>query len=84
MLAYIDSVGIDSFPGGVPNSLVQSGEQWDYPNVWPPMQYLLCEGLRTLDDKNATDLANKWTTRWTRSNYIAYNETEAMFEKVSL
>lgn len=82
ILAYIDATGIDAFPGGVPTTLMQTGEQWDYPNAWAPLQHWLAEGLRTLDDKNATELANKWTRRWTLSNYIAYKETKAMFEKV--
>lgn len=30
----------------------------------------------------ATELANKWTKRWTLSNFIAYNETKYMYEKV--
>lgn len=63
VLTYIDSTGIDAFPGGVPATLMQTGEQWDYPNAWAPLQHWLSEGLRTLDDKNATDLANKWTNR---------------------
>lgn len=63
ILAYIDSTGIDAFPGGVPTTLMQTGEQWDYPNAWAPLQQWLSEGLRTLDDKEATDLANKWTNR---------------------
>lgn len=42
VLKYIDSVGIDKYPGGVPNSLQLSGEQWDYPNVWAPMQVFVC------------------------------------------
>lgn len=82
VLTYISANGIDAFPGGVPNTLVKSGEQWDFPNAWAPTQYLLSEGLRVLNDERATKLANKWTTRWVRSNYIAYNETGYMFEKV--
>lgn len=82
VLAYIDSIGIDSFPGGVPNTLMQTGEQWDYPNAWAPMQYILHEGLRTLNDTNATELANKWTNRWTRSNFLGYQDGNNMLEKV--
>lgn len=44
----------------------------------------MAEGLRTLEDTNATNLANKWTRRWTLSNFIAYNETRFMFEKVKI
>lgn len=29
ILAYIETAGIDAFPGGVPASLMQTGEQWD-------------------------------------------------------
>lgn len=27
-----------SFVGGVPTSMINSGQQWDYPNGWPPLQ----------------------------------------------
>lgn len=53
-------------------------------NAWAPLQHWISEGLRTLDDKDATKLANKWTQRWTLSNYIAYKETKVMFEKVAV
>lgn len=81
-LNYIKDLGLDLFPGGVPNTLRQAGEQWDYPNAWPPMQYIAIESLRGLNDANADRLAMKWTSRWVQSNYIAYQRTHAMFEKV--
>lgn len=83
ILNYINETGIDVFPGGVPNTLLQSGEQWDYPNVWPPMQYILVESLRQLEDDKANELAYSWASRWVRSNFIAYRDTRAMYEKVS-
>lgn len=82
VLNYINQTGIDLFPGGVPNTLTQSGEQWDYPNVWPPMQYLLVEGLRALGTPEACKMSFEWASRWVRSNFIAYKQTRAMFEKV--
>lgn len=30
VLAYIDKLKLDDFPGGVPNSLYNTGEQWDW------------------------------------------------------
>lgn len=84
VLAYLNANNIDAFPGGIPNTLVKSGEQWDFPNAWAPTQYIMTEGLRALNDKRATELANKWTNRWVRSNYIAYNDTGYMFEKVRI
>lgn len=82
VMNYIKVNKLDSFPGGVPNSLLQSGEQWDFPNVWPPMQYILIEGLKALQDKEAEELAFQWASRWVRSNFIAFRSTRAMFEKV--
>ena len=32
-------------PGGVATTLVHTGEQWDWPNAWPPLQQMLIEGL---------------------------------------
>ncbi|EPZ34027.1 Glycoside hydrolase, family 37 domain-containing protein [Rozella allomycis CSF55] len=29
------------FPGGVPTSLIESAQQWDFPNAWAPHQYYL-------------------------------------------
>lgn len=81
-MSYINDTGIDLYPGGVPNTLMQSGEQWDYPNVWPPMQYILVEGLKALDDEKASELAFDWASRWVRSNFIAFRDTRAMYEKV--
>lgn len=36
--------GALQFPGGVPTSLRKSGQQWDYPNAWPPLQHMLIDG----------------------------------------
>jgi len=33
--------------GGVMASLQETGQQWDAPNAWPPLQALLAEGLAT-------------------------------------
>ncbi|XP_037913972.1 trehalase isoform X2 [Hermetia illucens] len=81
VLKYINDTGIDQYPGGVPNTLSKTGEQWDFPNVWPPMQYLLIEGLEKLGTKETKELAYKWAERWTLSNYKAFKDTTHMFEK---
>ncbi|KAJ2642480.1 hypothetical protein GGF44_001648, partial [Coemansia sp. RSA 1694] len=31
-------------PGGIPATLYNSGQQWDYPSAWPPLQYVLMQG----------------------------------------
>lgn len=82
VLKYIEELKLDSYPGGVPNTLYHTGEQWDFPNVWPPMQYILVEGLNNLGTENAKNMSTRWGHRWVKSNFKAYTETRAMFEKV--
>ncbi len=48
-------------PGGLVTSEVHSGQQWDAPNGWPPLQYVSIIGLRNagrFDD--ALRIARKW------------------------
>jgi alpha,alpha-trehalase len=44
-------------------------------------QYLLVWGLDNLEDKRTKDLAYKWAQRWITSNFLAYKETQSMYEK---
>jgi len=37
--------GAFDYVGGVPTSLLRTGQQWDFSNAWPPLQELLIEGL---------------------------------------
>mmetsp|Transcript_2640 Transcript_2640/g.7939 ORF Transcript_2640/g.7939 Transcript_2640/m.7939 type:complete len:573 (-) Transcript_2640:216-1934(-) len=68
--------------GGVLTSLVDSGQQWDQPNAWPPLQYFIIRGLQRLRAPAAHDLARTLRSRWLDSNYRAWAATGAMFEKL--
>ncbi|TDZ31228.1 Trehalase [Colletotrichum spinosum] len=37
---------LDIKAGGVPATNFKTGQQWDQPNVWPPLMHILMEGLR--------------------------------------
>ncbi|RFU76595.1 trehalase precursor [Trichoderma arundinaceum] len=39
---------LDARPGGIPASNVQTGQQWDQPNVWPPHMHILMQGLNNV------------------------------------
>lgn len=82
MMKYIHRTDIDTYLGGVPNTLNHSGEQWDFPNVWPPMQHMLIEGLENLHDPKTSEIALRWATRWVQSNFIGWDRNEKMYEKV--
>ncbi|EDV36486.2 uncharacterized protein Dana_GF11930, isoform B [Drosophila ananassae] len=81
VMNYIKKNKLDSFPGGVPNTLYRTGEQWDMPNVWAPMQYFLVEGINNLNTKEAKAMSKDWAIRWVKSNFKAYKDGRHMYEK---
>ncbi|XP_013871324.1 trehalase [Austrofundulus limnaeus] len=78
---YLKGSGALKYPNGIPTSLVDSGQQWDYPNAWPPLQHMLIEGLSKLPSAEAKELAFDLAQRWIRTNWLAFSKYEAMFEK---
>ncbi|KAF7649993.1 hypothetical protein LDENG_00133150 [Lucifuga dentata] len=80
-LRYLKESGSLRFPNGVPTSLMESGQQWDFPNAWPPSQHMLIHGLSKLPSEDAKRLAFDLAQRWIRTNWLAYRKYEAMFEK---
>ena len=60
-----------------------SGQQWDFPNGWPPLQQLIIQGLENTGDPRAKKLAFDLAQKWILNNFEAYKESmpNAMFEK---
>ncbi|KAL0972682.1 hypothetical protein UPYG_G00193420 [Umbra pygmaea] len=83
-LHYLEASGGVIFPNGVPTSLVDSGEQWDYPNAWPPLQHMLIQGLSSLPSEKAQELGFDLAQNWVRTNWLAYMKYDAMFEKYNV
>ena len=59
-------------------TLRTSGEQWDQPNGWAPLQYLAIEGLRKYGE---FDLAREIAERWVRRNVQGYRDMGVLVEK---
>ena len=64
--------------GGFVTTLVASGQQWDAPNGWPPLQWLAMEGVRRYGRGDLADLARD---RWLTLNRRTYAQTGKMTEK---
>ena len=65
-------------PGGVVTTLKETGQQWDSPNGWAPLQWLTIQGLRNYgQDELAKDLAE----RWMKLNVKVYKATGKLMEK---
>lgn len=68
-------------PGGLRTTLVASGEQWDSPNGWAPLQWIAVAGLRRYGhDALAQDIA----TRWIAAVEAVYARTGLLFEKYDI
>lgn len=65
-------------PGGFATTLDSTGQQWDAPNGWPPLEWLAIEGARCY---GRADLADTARARWLALNRRVYRETGKMTEK---
>ena len=65
-------------PGGFVTTLIVSGQQWDAPNGWPPLEWLTMEGVRLY---GRAELADSARTRWLALNRRTYEATGKMTEK---
>ena len=83
---------LNVYPGGVPASSSNTTQQWDLPNAWPPMQYLVVVALRKMADRldalhcggDAAKLRDEAATlvdHWVRTNYCGFQKYGIMFEK---
>lgn len=68
-------------PGGMATTQVATGQQWDEPNGWAPLQYLAVIGLRRYGE---TALARTIATRWIRTNVAYYARTGKLVEKYDI
>jgi alpha,alpha-trehalase len=65
-------------PGGFSTTNIASGQQWDAPNGWPPLQWLSIQGVRRYGRADLADLARD---RWLALNRRTYRVTGKMTEK---
>jgi len=65
-------------PGGLVTTLIASGQQWDAPNGWAPLEWMAIEGVRRY---GRADLADTVAARWLALNRRVYRTTGKMMEK---
>jgi len=69
--------------GGVATTMVEDGQQWDWPNAWPPIQYVITEIARRYGEE--VEVA-RWIERnvsqsFISAAYIGWQESGFMHEK---
>ncbi len=65
-------------PGGLATTTRSTGQQWDAPNGWAPLQWIGAEGLRAYGE---TALAEEIARRWLATVHEAYRSTGKLLEK---
>lgn len=64
--------------GGFQSSLLKTGQQWDAPNGWAPLQWIAYRGLKNY---RLDVLANTARQRWLSANLAVYEKRTKMVEK---
>lgn len=67
-------------PGGLRTSLVDTDQQWDAPNGWPPLQWIGYQSMKGYDD----ELAEEIRERWMDNNERVYANVNKMVEKYNV
>ncbi len=65
-------------PGGVVTTLNHTGQQWDAPNGWAPLQWITYKGL---NNNGPSATANTIRSNWMALNERTYLHTGKMMEK---
>ena len=67
--------------GGLLTSLNHSGQQWDAPNGWAPLQWMTIVGLKRYGH---AELAERCSVRWLELNEKVFQESGKMMEKYNV
>jgi alpha,alpha-trehalase len=68
-------------PGGIATSVYHTGQQWDAPNGWAPLQYIAVKGL---SNYGYDSLAQTIADRWMSVNERVFATTGKMLEKYNV
>lgn len=64
--------------GGIVTTTIETGEQWDSPNGWAPLQWIAVQGLNRY---GYNDLANEIAHRWIKTVTQIYHDSGILYEK---
>ena len=79
-IASLESSGLLQ-EGGLATSLCNSGHQWDYPNAWAPLQYLIHQGLLSTEADTGKALAETIARNFLKNVQATFSATGKMHEK---
>ncbi|MGH8178838.1 MAG: alpha,alpha-trehalase TreF [Steroidobacter sp.] len=65
-------------PHGIATTTMQTGQQWDAPNGWAPLQWIAIQGLKNYGEEQ---LAGVIAQRWVARNLEVFRSTGKLVEK---
>ncbi|MEO1652952.1 MAG: trehalase family glycosidase, partial [Bacteroidota bacterium] len=68
-------------PGGLVTTLNNSGQQWDSPNGWAPLQWVTIKGLKNYGQNS---IAEQAAQNWVNLNTRVFKNTGKMVEKYNV
>ncbi|KAM7337704.1 hypothetical protein ACRRTK_003823 [Alexandromys fortis] len=83
-LKYLEDNNILTYQYGIPTSLHNTGQQWDFPNAWAPLQDLVIRGLAKSASPRTQEVAFQLAQNWIRTNFKVYSQKSAMYEKYDI
>ncbi|KAI6184315.1 Trehalase [Aphelenchoides bicaudatus] len=81
----MDELGAFKFTGGIPTSMIEnSGQQWDFPNGWSPLNLMIIQGLRQSESSKMQEKAFLLAQKWVLNNLRVFQKTGVMWEKYNV
>lgn len=68
-------------PGGLATTRVNSGQQWDQPNGWAPLQWIAVAGLERYGERR---LADEIAERWLDTVAAVFSKSNKLVEKYDI
>lgn len=68
-------------PGGLVTTLNRTGQQWDSPNGWAPLQWMSIQAMRNY---KFDELADEVAQRWVEKNEEIFHNTGKLMEKYNV
>ncbi|CAD8070968.1 unnamed protein product [Paramecium sonneborni] len=69
---------IQEYPGGIPTSNINTGQQWDLPNSWPPLNQIIIQGLINNDQ---IELALQLSQNVINNSYCCFQNSIIQYGK---
>jgi alpha,alpha-trehalase len=66
---------------GISTSTFNSTQQWDYPNSWPPMHWIMVQALNTYGGAQGQQVAASQAQVYLQSMYAGFQQSGHMIEK---